>query len=190
MPPWTGLSLGWPYSGHCPQPRQAPGTGSFLDFQGRGTRAALRCQEAAPGCPLSARAGSSAKGPGAVRFWRKGPQVGAAVAECERFRREITGDNPAQDGAARQETSSREPAAGRVGEGCRSLTALQPAGQPQGVGQRPHAWCLLPTHCPSPFRMHSLTPELWMGWREKPSSKVSSISKVPRVHRRKPQGRL
>lgn len=129
-----------------------------------------------PRLPPSARAGSSAKGPGAVRFWGKGPQVGAAVAECERFRREITGDNPAQDGAAQQETSSREPAAGRVGEGCRSLTSLQPAGQPQGVGQRPHTWCLLPTHCPSPFRMHSLTPELWMGWREKPSSKVSSVS--------------
>lgn len=102
--------------------------------------------------------------------------MGAAVAECERFRREITGDNPAQDGAARQETSSREPAAGPVGEGCRSVTALQPAGQPQGVGQRPQAWCPLPTHYPSPFRMHSLLPGLWVSWREKPSSRVSSVS--------------
>lgn len=71
------------------------------------------------------------------------------MAECERFRREITGDNPAQDGAARQETSSREPAAGRVGEGCRSLTALQPAGQPQGVGQR--APCLVSPPYSLPF---------------------------------------
>ncbi|KAM7336210.1 hypothetical protein ACRRTK_004703 [Alexandromys fortis] len=63
----------------------------------KGHPGSLRCQEAAPGCPPSAQAGGSAKGPGAVRFRGKGPQVGAAVAECERFRREITGDNPAQD---------------------------------------------------------------------------------------------
>lgn len=46
--------------------------------------------------------------------------MGAAAAECERFRWEITGDNPARDGAARQETSS-ERAGSQLrakGEGC------------------------------------------------------------------------
>lgn len=95
------------------QPRQR--TSPFPDFQRGDTRTpAPRCQKAAPSCPR-ARAGGSAKGPGAVRFRRKGPQVGAAAAECERFRWEITGDNPARDGAARQETSSGEAAAGQGG---------------------------------------------------------------------------
>ncbi|MEJ1270289.1 CD247 antigen [Cricetulus griseus] len=113
MPPRTGVSVGWLYSGHWPQARQAPGTGPFLDFQGWGHPGSPQ----PPPHPERSGASDSAKGPGAVRFRGKGPQVGAAVAECEWFRWEITGDNPAQDGAARQETSSREPAAGWVGGG-------------------------------------------------------------------------
>lgn len=127
MPPRTGVSVGWLYSGHWPQARQAPGTGPFLDFQGWGHPGSPQ----PPPHPERSGASDSAKGPGAVRFRGKGPQVGAAVAECEWFRWEITGDNPAQDGAARQETSSREPAAGWVGGGVPLGNRSQPVGQPQ-----------------------------------------------------------
>lgn len=70
-----------------------------------------------------------------MRFRGKGPQVGAAVAECERFRWEITGDNLARDGVARQETSSPRQLRAK-GEGRLSVTAQQRVGQPRSVGQR------------------------------------------------------
>lgn len=111
-----------------------------LTFRGGDTRTpAPRCQKAAPppASPERSRAGGSAKGPGAVRFRGKGPQVGAAAAECERFRWEITSDNPARDGAARQETSSPGRQLRAKGEGCLSVNAQQPAGQPRSIGQRP-----------------------------------------------------
>lgn len=99
--------------GHSPQPRQ--GTLALsMTFRGGtpGQPPTSPMSESSPPAapPKCSQAGGSAKGPGAVRFRGKGPQVGAAAAECERFRWEITGDNPARDGDAQQETSS-EPGA-------------------------------------------------------------------------------
>lgn len=112
VPPWIGVRV-------VIVPNPDRGLTLSLTFGGWGGTPGQQlplCQKAAPSCsPELSRAGGSAKGPGAVRFRGKGPQVGAAAAECERFRWEITGDNSARDGAAQQETSSGEPAAGQGG---------------------------------------------------------------------------
>lgn len=106
VPPWTGVRV-------ATVPNPDRGLALSLTFRGETPGQPLPDvrKQPLPSCPpppQCSRAGGSAKGPGAVRFRGKGPQVGAAAAECERFRWEITGDNPARDGDARQETSSKQ----------------------------------------------------------------------------------
>lgn len=117
--PNRGLALFLIFRGGGHQDSSSPMSGSILQLSAE-----------------RSRAGGSAKGPGAVRFRGKGPQVGAAVAECERFRWEITGDNLARDGVARQETSSPRQLRAKE-EGRLSVTAQQRVGQSRSVGQRP-----------------------------------------------------